>query len=138
VPTIDPIKVTGLREIQASLKAMDDTGKQLRLALNEVAELVVTTAKSRAPSRSGALRGTIRVASTQRTAAVRMGSARVPYAGFIDFGGRVGHERKIRRPFIKDGRILYPSYYGQKAAISELLDKTLTDLCEARGLKVNK
>jgi hypothetical protein len=140
------LRVNGLRELQASLKAIDgESQKQLRLVLNEAAAVVVKIAKPRTPTLTGAARDSIRVASTQRTAQVRGGSARVPYFGWLDYGGNVGRGRhsggrngsgSIHRTFIKGGRIVYPAYYSQKANIDKLLAQRLDELIEAHGLKV--
>lgn len=132
---IDPIRVEGLRELQAALRAVDGQAqKQLRLVLNDAANIVVRGAQSRAPVRSGAYRDSIRASSGQREAKVSGGSSKVAYAGWIDFGGAVGRNRSVKRPFIKVGRYVYPTYYDHKVEILEKLNEGLAKLIVDSGL----
>lgn len=143
MPVVDPIRVTGLREFQAGLKAIDgEAQKELRVALNDAAQIVVNVAKPKIPVRSGKAAGSLKVASSQREARVKGGGAKVPYYGWLDFGGRVGHGRKAgkgatHRPFYSDGRYVYPAYYSQQDNITRLLVKRLQQLAEKHGLKVD-
>lgn len=147
----DALRVDGLRQLQAKLKSLDgQSQKQLRLVLNDAAEIVIRVARPNIPRRTGAAAASIKARSTQRTAVVQAGSARVPYFGWLDFGGTVGHghrsarDRKgvararhagaIRRPFMKDGRYIYPAYYAAKPEIQAQLIKSLRDLCVSAGL----
>lgn len=132
-----PIKIEGLRELQAALKDMDgESQKQLRLVLNDAAELVVSGARRRVPSRSGRARGSIKASSGQREAKVKGGSARAPYYPWLDFGGSVGRNNSIKRPFLKDGRFIYATYNDRRAAIFKSLEKGLTKLVKESGLEV--
>lgn len=139
------LRIDGLRDLQKTLKDLDgESQKELRTTLNLAAEIVVKGAKRRAPVRSGALQKSIKVASSQREARVQEGSARVPYAGWIDFGGSTGRGHRprtpnsgaIKRPFYADGRLVYPAYYAQQANITALLEKRLAQLITKHGLEV--
>src|ERR1700750_2589732 len=104
VPT-DPIKITGLRELQKALKDIDgESQKALRGVLNDAAALVVSRAKANAPARTGALQQSIRVSSSQREARVSGGSAKVPYFGAVEYGGHVGRNRATVLPRHAQGR----------------------------------
>lgn len=148
------LKVTGLRDFQAALRAMDgESQKMIRQALNESADLVVEAAQRRAPVRTGRLRNSIRAASTQRLAQVKEGGAFVPYAGFIDYGGTVGRARNTRerrrarregrasvgavRKFIPTGRILYPAFLSQEKQINAQMQASLLRLAKGAGVAVN-
>lgn len=142
---INAIKITGLVEFKAVVKAMDsNTPKQMKLALNQVATIVVADARRRAPVKTGALRNSIRVASTPTRAQIRMGSARVPYAGFIDYGGKAGPRGKGQghqvqgRPFIKTGRIMYPAFASQRTLIEAELRKALIAVATTSGAVVTR
>jgi Bacteriophage HK97-gp10, putative tail-component len=140
---VEPIRVKGLRDFQAALKAMDgESQKMLRVTLNEAAELVVSAAKPRVPSRTGAARSTVKGASSQREARVKAGSARVPYYGFLDFGGRVGRGRtgpktgSVNRPFLTEGRYIYPAVSAVRPRVMAAMEKGLADLAAGAGLEV--
>lgn len=136
--TIAPISITGLREIQAALKQLDgESQKQLRVVLNQAAQAVVGGAARRVPTKTGAARASIRAASGQREAKVSGGSKKVPYYGWIDFGGKVGRDRSVRRPFLQSGRYIYPAYDANKDSIGKALGKALVDLCTNAGLDVS-
>lgn len=135
---IDPIRVEGLRELQAALKRMDgESQKQLRVVLNSAAGIVVRGAQRRAPVRSGAYRNSIRAQSGQREAKVKAGSARVKQAGWLDYGGAAGRHKSNVRPFVKTGRYVYPAYYSQKANILALMNAGLVQLIRDSGLEVH-
>lgn len=137
----EQIHIEGLIPLQRALKAIDgEAQKELRLVLNEAAEIVVKGAKRRAPVKSGRLAKTIKAQSQQRAAVV---SGNTPYFGFIDYGnvthgGRraVGPGDSQVRPFIKTGRILYPAFLAQEKNIQKLLQIRLDALIEKHGLDV--
>lgn len=137
----DPIKIEGLREFQAKLKALDgESQKKLRLVFNHAAEIVAAGAKRLSPVKTGHLRASIKPQSGQREAKVVEGNAKVPYAGFIDFGGHVGKGRvgtgtgSVVRPFFKEGRMLYPSYYAHRPEVERSLIEGLNSLIKEVGL----
>lgn len=135
---IDPIRVEGLRELQAALKNIDgESQKQLRVVLNEAADIVVKGAQAKAPVVTGRYKSSIKVSSGQREARVKSGSARVAYAGWIDFGGAVGRKKSNVRPFIKQGRYIYPTYYAHKDDITQMLNDGLAKLITDAGLDVS-
>lgn len=136
----DPIKVDGLAQFSRNLKKLDsDLPKGLRLALNQSAELVVTGAQGKVPSRSGRARGSIRAASTRTEARVRAGGNRAPYYPWLDFGGRVGPGRSVSRPFLRDGRYLYNTYFRLKASgeFQDAMTKALLGVAESAGIEVD-
>lgn len=138
----DIIKIEGLVQLQAKLKAMDgESQKEIRVLFNEVAEYVAVGARQRAPVRTGNLRASIRVLSQQRRAIVAGGSAKVPYFGFIDYGnvtrggrGKVGPGDSQRRALIPRGRILYAAFDARRAAVQQMLDSKFSAFLRRKGL----
>lgn len=129
------ITIDGLREFQAKLKRADgQSQKELRLVLNDAAELIVVGARPLVPRRSGKAAGSVKARSTQRMAQVKAGGARVPYYPWLDFGGAVGRQNSIRRPFIKEGRYLYPTFIAKREPIRERLAAGLANLIQKAGL----
>lgn len=134
---IEPIKIAGLTEFQASLKAMDaGLPKALRVALNGAADIVLGAARPQVPKRTGRAAATLRARSTRDKVRVAEGSARAPYVPWLDFGGRVGRKKAIQRRFIKDGRYIYPAYYEHRDQLIAGLSAALTDVARQAGLDV--
>lgn len=131
------IRIDGLRELQAALRAMDgESQKQLRVALNEAAELIVAGARRKMPSESGKAKQSLKAASGQREAQVSLGGRRAPYAPWLDFGGRVGPRRSVIRPYKKQGRYVYKTLADEHADITELLVEAIDRVARDAGLEV--
>lgn len=135
----NPIKITGLVEFNRSLRKLDkDAPKALRLVGNEAAQFVVKGAQAEIPTLTGAASQSIRASSTRTSARVRAGSTKVPYYGFLDYGGNVGINGSVHRPFIKTGRYLYPAFESARDQVEETLTKGLVEVAENAGLAVNR
>lgn len=81
------VVVDGARQLRASMKAAGLKLDDLKAAHLAVAQLVDRAAKPHAPvGQTGRLVASERPAGTQSAAIVRVGSARVPYAGPIHWG----------------------------------------------------
>jgi hypothetical protein len=134
----DQIKITGLREFQAALKSMDaDLPKQLRVALNEAAGLVIDYARPRFPRRTGRAAGSLKARSSQRAARVALGGRPAPYAPWLDFGGEGRRRgRPAPRPFIRGGRYVYEGLRVKRDEITEKMTGALTALATGAGLDV--
>lgn len=134
---VEPIKITGLKEFRDALKRMDDNAVgQLKVAHNSAAELVAQVASARFPKRTGKAAGTIKPKSTRLESRVSGGSKRVPWFAFIDFGGRVGKHKSVRRQFIKSGRYLWPAYADNREKVQEILVASMVQLAQDAGLDV--
>lgn len=140
---MDPIRVAGLREFQASCKAYDgESQKLLRVVLNTAVELVVNEARPRVPTKTGAARASIKPQSSQREARVRAGGSKAPYYPWLDYGGRVGRGRtgpgtgSVNRPFERGGRYLYPAYSDVRPKVLDAMTQGLADLGRSIGLEV--
>jgi hypothetical protein len=134
----DKITISGLKEFQASLRAMDaDLPKQLRLVLNEAAGVVIDYARPRIPSKTGKARASLKARSSQREARVAIGGNRAAYVPWLDFGGegkRPG--RPPARPFIRSGRYVYKALEVKRADITDIMTAGLTELATTSGLDV--
>lgn len=131
------IELSGLREFQSSLRRMDaKLPRQLRIALNEVSDLVIDKARPDIPRRTGRAAASLKARSSQREARIAAGGARAPYYPWLDFGGRVGRKRSVVRPFIHEGRYIYPSLRKNRPEIEMVLKRALASLAESSGLEV--
>lgn len=131
----EAISIRGLQEfVRALRKVNTDLPKELRVALNQGADLVVEWARPRVPSRSGRARRSLRVSSTRTAARVTGGGARVPWYPWLDFGGRVGRKRSVHRAFLPSGRYIFPGYAARQDEVQDEVVRALLDLAERAGL----
>lgn len=129
--TTDPIRITGLKDFQRSLKEAEATlPRTLRLIFNEAADVVVDAASPNVPRRTGALRASLRATSQQRSARVTLGKGKTAqFAGVIEFG-----DPKRGRPFVKGGRAIYPGFVRKRAEVLDVMTAGLNRLADEAGL----
>ncbi len=122
------VSVEGARELRKALKTVGDEAKAGLKDVNvEVAEIVARAAVTRVPSRSGALRETVRAAGAQTRASVKAGFKKVPYAGVIHFGWPA---RKIApQPF------LYDALDARRDEVVDTYANGMADLLRKNGLR---
>lgn len=131
------IQVKGLREFQASLRKIDtDLPKQLRVVNNGAAALVIDWAAPKVPRRSGRAARSLKARSGQRDAVIAAGGRQAPHYPWLDFGGRVGPAASVKRPFLTEGRYIYPGVRAQREEITDLMSRGLTQLATDAGLDV--
>jgi len=106
------VKIDGLTEFQSGLNDLRrDLPKALHMAFNDAADIVGPDARARVPSRTGRAKGTVKARSTETSATVTGGGSGAPYYPWLDFGGRVGRRRSVKRPFLVEGRYIYNVYF---------------------------
>lgn len=128
----------GLRELNRSLRAMSkDAPKGLREASNVAAEIVVRAAKTRVPvgpSARGHARDSIKAASTRTAARISAGGKKFPYYAWLDWGGRVGPGKSVKRPFLREGRYLWKAFSDHRQDIERTLAEELDGVARRAGL----
>lgn len=133
----EAIRVTGLREFRSQLKALDRSlPKVLRIALNDVANVIVDEAHPDIPVRTGRARRSVKAQSTQKIGRVVGGGNSAPYYPWLDFGGRVGPANSVHRPVLADGRYIYPAYKRRRDDVPRLAEQALRQVAQAAGLEV--
>jgi len=121
------VSVEGARELRKALKTVGDEAKAGLKDVNlEVAEIVARAAVTKVPSRSGALRETVRAAGAQTRASVKAGFKKVPYAGVIHFGWPA--RGILPRPF------LYDALDARRDEVMEAYTDGMADLIKKNGL----
>jgi hypothetical protein len=124
-----------LREYQRALKKIDrDLGPELRKGLNEAAEIVVRAARPLVPVRTGRAAASMKAGSSQRGAAIKVGGTKAPYFSWLEWGGRVGRNKSVARPFIPAGRTIYPTLRTRNDEVLAKLDEVIGRLAERAGL----
>jgi hypothetical protein len=138
---VDVIKVDGLSQFVRNLKAINkDLPKAVRKSFNAAADLLVADIKPLVPVRSGAAARTVRSTSTQTAARVSGGGARAPYYPWLDFGGKVGRKKSVIRPFYKDGRYIYGTYFRDRdtGKFEQVMVENLLDVARSAGIEVDE
>lgn len=136
----EAVKVIGLAEFGRSLKRIDsDLPKALRIALNQSADVVIGYVRPRVPRQSGRAAASIKAKSTRTAVRVSAGGKQAPYYPWLDYGGRVGRKKSVKRAFLAEGRYLYPGYFQARDSgqFQAILTKALTELAESAGLEVS-
>jgi len=121
----DPIKITGLSEVQRNLRKLStdalDLNKTEFLETNKkVAEIIINESKKYVPVLTGALAAAIRNASTKKSAKVRAGNVGVQYAGPIHFGWPARS--------IKPNTFLYEAIDARKSEVANRYADLVSDL----------
>lgn len=130
------IKVKNLKPLSGALRKIDaEAPKQLRIALNGVADVVVSAVRPQVPRKTGAAAKSVKAKSTRTSARISAGGPRAPWYPFLDFGGSVGPRKSVHRPFYKEGRYIYPTLARKDAEITRALESALSDVVKAAGLK---
>lgn len=133
------VHIEGLREFRQALRRVEkDAPKQLRIAFNDVANLVVQGTKPQVPVLRGKAKASVRARSTQEKARVFAGGKRVPYYAWLDFGGRVGRKNATVREYVPDGRYLFPTYrqLRDRGVIEEKLTRAIVRVARSVGWEV--
>lgn len=129
------MQVEGIPELRRSLRDLENGAqKELRLVLNEGADIVADEADNRVPVRSGTAAGSVRARSTQTEGRVVGGGSRAPYYPWLDMGGRVGRNKSIKRPYRSQGRYLFPALESKSDDVMRKLADGIDKLIRKHGL----
>lgn len=133
---IAPIRIEGLAQFSRALRKLDaDAPKGLRLAFNEAADVVIAHVRPKIPKRSGRAARSLKAKSTRTQARVAVGGPSAPYYPWLDFGGRVGRRKRTVRPFIKEGRYLFPGLSESHRDVQAVLERALSGVVRSAGLE---
>ncbi len=132
------IEFEGMRELRRSLKGISkDAQKQLRLLQNEAAMIIIRDAKPKVPIGPGVgghAADSLKAASTQSATKISAGGNKFPYYPWLDFGGKVGKNRSVSRPFLTEGRYIWSSYSDKRKEVLAELERGLDALIKSTGL----
>ena len=125
-PTVGIVGLNALRRDLVKLTA--DAGplnKAFAQAGMSAAEPVASATRSALPQVSGELATTVRVSRARSGAGVRMGNASHPYAGWVEFGGIRKAPHETSRPYLAQGRYLFPAARRLASTALEIYDRAL-------------
>lgn len=123
------VEVEGLREFRGAVKKVSkDLDKELKRGMKtDVAQPIADEIKGKVPVRSGRWRSVIRGGATTKAAYVQWGRAKVPYAAWREFGGKVPQGPSL--PFRKGGRFVHPTVESNRDqatdAAATVLEQTM-------------
>jgi hypothetical protein len=136
------VGIVGLRALRRDIKAQtDETSSALFAAMKQAgrraAEPVAAATVSNLPRVSGRLSSDVRITATRTGAAVRMGRKPLPYAGWVEFGGRRKRPHDSQRPFVKSGRYLFPAAREYSYRVAELYSQAVQKVLSSSGIWTN-
>jgi hypothetical protein len=136
----EPIRITGLREFRRSLKRLDaDAAQNMRYGFRDAASLIASTAKPKVPvgpAAGGHATSSIKASLSGTKVQVSEGGSRYRYMPWLDFGGRVGPNRSVVRPFRKKGRYIWAAFSDRHDEVLEKIQDTINDAARSAGLEV--
>ena len=136
-PIVDAVQIEGFRQLRTALRALgSEAPKALRIAGNEAAQLVVDTARPTVPTRTGKAARSIKARSTQTAVKIASGGRAAPYMPWLDYGGKVGRNDTAARPFVADGRYVYPAYRAVRPEFGRLLNAAVQRIADDAGLEL--
>lgn len=126
-------RIEGLRDFNRAVKrASTDTAKALnRRMKTEVADPVAQTIRGNVPVKSGRWKRSIKPGATAKGAHITWGRSTVPYAGWMEFGGRraggPGGSAVAVRTRTPDGRYVWPEVGRARGQAEETAQQILQD-----------
>lgn len=132
------IEVKNLKEVQASLRKLDPAlKKSLNAKIKDISGVVAGKAKAltpTGPAGGGHVASSVRPFVKSGATGIRFGSAKFPYAGWLEYGGKVGKHKSVSRPFVKTGRYLGRAYVEEKPEILAEMNEAMDQAINEAGL----
>lgn len=132
------VKVDGLAKFAKGLRKLGaDLPKGLRVALNQASEFLIDNTLPKIPKRSGRAAGSLKARSSQKAVRIAVGGRAAPYYPFLDFGGHVGPDDSVARPFFTEGRYLYPTLREHRDDFTKIMQGAVLGIARDAGLDVD-
>lgn len=127
--------VTGEKEWQFALKRLEASLPTVEKdSGTESAILVAARARALVPIGPG-LNGHVKSTVESTGSTVHGGGFNFRYFGWLEFGGAVGKNNSVRRPWLRSGRYIYRSYREQRPIIEEKMEDALESAIRRSGLR---
>lgn len=132
------VEVKGLKEFSTALRKTDaELPKMLRIALNGCSDFLIGKTRPQVPRKTGRAASSLKARSTRTSVRVAAGGRKAPYYPWLDFGGKIGRNNSVVRPFIADGRYLYPTFRKNRDEFTTIMEKAIVGVAESAGLQVD-
>lgn len=132
------VSIHGVAEISRAMRRLESTApRALKGAIDEAADFLVTAIRGEVPRLHGAAAGSVRAQQTGKGVKIRAGGSRAPYYPWLDFGGRVGRKKRTVRPYIGDGRYIFPTLAARHDAFMQTLNDAVVQALRDAGLEVD-
>lgn len=130
------IAIEGLKPLSRALRAVDNEApKQLRVTFNDAADLLIDRTRPKIPELTGAARRSLVARSTRTAARIAVGGRKARYYPWLDFGGQGKKPgRPPARPFIREGRYVYPTLREIRPEIERMLQDSIKAVIRNVGL----
>lgn len=130
-------KVTGADEVaEAARRFAAGLDGHLRTQFQDRARMIARDAQGAVPRRTGAARASVDVQTIEGAVAIVAGGRRAPYFPWLEFGGRVGRNDSVNRPFVRDGRYLGRAIDAQLSDIEAAAARAVVDAGRDAGFEV--
>ena len=145
----DPVvAIVGIKALTRDINKLtdDERGplfKAIQAAGKTAADPVAAATRSALPTSdrdtrdAGKLAGSVRSSGTRTGATVRMGSKAVPWAGWVEFGGKRRRPHLSQREFVKDGRYMFPAARGLAERSEQLYSAAMSKVFDTSGVWTN-
>jgi hypothetical protein len=134
---LDPVRVEGIQELSRALKAVSkEAQKEMRKGFKDIAESVAADIRPKVPRKTGRAAKSIKARGTNKGGSIAFGGPRALHFPWLDFGGdRRGNGGGIAsRPFIKEGRYVYPTISDNLDEIKDKAEDLIDDLTRKHNL----
>lgn len=137
MPDFD-VDIDGLDELQKALRSTaDGLDDAVRAEFLDEAKRIAADARGAVPRRTGAARATVDAQLVDGAAAIVAGGRRAPYFPWLEYGGRVGRNDSVSRPFVKDGRYIGRAVDASISDIEAAALRGAVEAARAAGLEVS-
>lgn len=128
---------TGLTDYVRNLRTLRKLApKALESSLEKCAKYLISEVKPQVPRRTGRAQDSVQARPSRSKVFIEGGGSKAPWYPWIDFGGRVGINKSVVRPFIKQGRYLYPTMQSRQPQMEKILLAGLVELGGNAGIEV--
>lgn len=111
-------------ELSYALRSVsDEVADVVASELEDIAKAVAADARKRVPHRTGRAQASYRANGS----AIVFGDG-VPYVPWLEFGGSVGRKGSVKRPYVREGRYVYPAINANLADIEARVDDLIAQM----------
>jgi hypothetical protein len=131
------VRIKGLPELRRAFLQVEGGEKgALKSAFLPIAGRIAGSVSGKVPKLTGLAAASVKARATDRGASIAVGGQAVPYYPWLDFGGSVGRGDRIKRPYLPEGRYLYPTIRAARPEIEDAAGDAILGLAKRAGFEV--